>query len=136
LSRTTGYAIRTVRQHKLPLTSRNGRRPSAAVSLFAERRFTEHRIVDPGSAQTGVQPDVEGIDLSCIGVEGAHESASAAAGIELGDKAVLIFRPKKGRLSASSPLGEAILNAEEADEVELPLENRRPREVLIERARR
>jgi hypothetical protein len=31
----------------------------------------------------------------CIGVEGAHESASAAAGIGLGDKVVLFFDLKK-----------------------------------------
>ena len=39
---------------------------------------------------------------------------------------------EKGRLSASSPLGKAILGAEEGDEVELPLENGRQRKVLIE----
>ena len=39
---------------------------------------------------------------------------------------------EKGRLSASSPLGKAILGAEEGDEVEFPLENGRQRKVLIE----
>jgi transcription elongation GreA/GreB family factor len=79
----------------------------------------------------------------------AQESASDTAGIELGDKVVLVFAddqkrlsvrlsesgndPEKGRLSASSPLGKAILGAEEGDEVELPLENGRQRKVLIER---
>ena len=72
----------------------------------------------------------------------------SAAGIGLGDKVVLIFADdqkrisvrvseggndlEKGRLSASSPLGKAILGAEEGDEVELPLENGRQRKVLIE----
>jgi transcription elongation GreA/GreB family factor len=78
----------------------------------------------------------------------AQESASPAVGIGLGDKVVLIFADdqkrisvrvseggndlEKGRLSASSPLGRAILGAEEGDEVELPLEDGRQRKVLIE----
>ena len=86
--------------------------------------------------------------MSGLGVEGAQESASAPAGIGLGDKVVLVFADdqkrisvrlseggndlEKGRLSASSPLGKAILGAEEGDEVELPLENGRQRKVLIE----
>ncbi len=113
-----------------------------------QRRFTEHRIVEPVSAQAGPQPDSDGIDLSGVAVEGAHESASAPAGIGLGDKVVLIFSDdqkrisvrlsessndlEKGRLSGSSPLGKALLGAEEGDEVELPLENGRQRKVLIE----
>ena len=117
-----------------------------------QRRFTEHRIVEPVSAQAGPQPDFDGIDLSGVGVEGAHESASAPAGIGLGDKVVLIFSDdqkrisvrlsessndlEKGRLSASSPLGKALLGAEEGDEVELPLENGRQRKVLIESVER
>ena len=39
---------------------------------------------------------------------------------------------EKGHLSVSSPLGHAILGAEEGDEVELSLENGRQRKVLIE----
>jgi len=39
---------------------------------------------------------------------------------------------QKGRLAIGSPLGKAILGAEEGDEVELPLENGRRRKVLIE----
>jgi very-short-patch-repair endonuclease len=113
-----------------------------------QRRFTEHRIVEPGSGQARPQGDVAGIDLSGINVEVAQESASDTAGIELGDKVVLVFAddqkrlsvrlsesgndPEKGRLSASSPLGKAILGAEEGDEVELSLENGRQRKVLIE----
>jgi very-short-patch-repair endonuclease len=113
-----------------------------------QRRFTEHRIVEPVSAQAGPQPDVVGIDLSGVAVGGAHESASVPPGIGLGDKVVLIFSDdqkriwvrlsessndlEKGRLSANSPLGKAILGAEEGDEVGLPLENGRQRKVLIE----
>jgi transcription elongation GreA/GreB family factor len=66
----------------------------------------------------------------------------------LGDKVVLLFSddhkrisvrlteganyPEKGRLSITSPLGHAILGAEEGDEVELTLENGRGRRVLVE----
>ena len=39
---------------------------------------------------------------------------------------------EKGRLSVTSPLGQAILGYEDGDEVELPLENGRQRKVLIE----
>ena len=39
---------------------------------------------------------------------------------------------EKGRLAISSPLGRAILGAEEGDEVDLPIENSRSRKVLIE----
>jgi len=69
-----------------------------------------------------------------------HRSAlkAMAAAIGLGNKVVLVFADdqkrfsvrvsdgvndlEKGRLSASSPLSQAILGAEEGDEVELPLE--------------
>ena len=60
----------------------------------------------------------------------------AGHGIGLGDKVVLVFADdqkrisvrlsdgsddlEKGRLSVSSPLGKAILGAEEGDEVDLP----------------
>jgi transcription elongation GreA/GreB family factor len=68
--------------------------------------------------------------------------------VAVGDKVVLLFSDdnkrisarlsegtndlEKGQLSVSSPLGQAILGAEEGDEVELPLENGRQRKVLIE----
>ena len=39
---------------------------------------------------------------------------------------------KRDGFPSSSPLGKAILGAEEGDEVELPLENGRQRKVLIE----
>ena len=74
--------------------------------------------------------------------------APVATGIALGDKVVLLYSDDqkrisvrltegindldKGRLSITSPLGKAILGAEEGDEVELPLENGRQRKVLIE----
>jgi hypothetical protein len=113
-----------------------------------QRRFTEHRIVEPVSPQAPVQADIVGIGLSALSVEGAEESGANGAGIGLGDKVVLVFAddqkrisvrvsegandPEKGRLSATSPLGKAILGAEEGDEVELPLENGRQRKVLVE----
>ena len=69
-------------------------------------------------------------------------------GIGLGDKVVLLFSDnrkrmsarlvegandlEKGRLSVTSPLGLAILGAEEGDEIELPLANGAPRKLLIE----
>jgi very-short-patch-repair endonuclease len=116
-------------------------------AAHAQSRFTEHRIVEPPSAARPHE-NVVGIDLSGINVDEARDSASDSAGIGLGDKVVLVFADdqkrisvrlteggsdlEKGRLSATSPLGRAILGAEEGDEVELPLENGRQRKVLIE----
>ena len=39
---------------------------------------------------------------------------------------------EKGQLSVSSPLGSAIMGAEEGDEVDLSFENGRKRKVLVE----
>ena len=80
--------------------------------------------------------------------EQAQYELDYEVGVGLGDKVVLFFADdqkrmsvrlsesgndlEKGRLSASSPLGRAILGAEEGDEVEFPLENGRQRKVLIE----
>ncbi|MFZ3351461.1 MAG: AAA domain-containing protein [Xanthobacteraceae bacterium] len=113
-----------------------------------QHRFTEHRIVEHVSPQTPPQPDVVGIALSGVGAEDTEVFASAPGGIALGDKVVLVFADdqkrvsvrmsdgaddlEKGRLSPSSPLGKAILDAEEGDEVELSLENGRQRKILIE----
>src|SRR5262249_55103921 len=108
-----------------------------------QRRLTEHRIVEPASLQAPAQADIVGIDLSALSVEEAEESAADGAGIGLGDKVVLVYADdqkrisvrvseggndlEKGRLSVSSPLGKAILGAEEGDEIEVPLENGRQR---------
>jgi Transcription elongation factor, GreA/GreB, C-term len=112
-----------------------------------ERRFTEHRTIEPAAAEQPSSAEVGGIDLDGLAAM-AEDATLAATGIGLGDKVVLIFADdhkrisarltegandlEKGRLSVSSPLGKSILGAEEGDEVELPLENGRPRKVLIE----
>jgi very-short-patch-repair endonuclease len=131
------------------MLTRMGIQPiSKDEAVRPQRRFTEHRIVEPVSPQTRPQRDVAGIDLSGMDVEDSQVSASAPGGITLGDKVVLVFADdqkrvsvrisngandlEKGRLSPSSPLGKAILGAEEGDEVELSLENGRQRKVLIE----
>jgi very-short-patch-repair endonuclease len=111
----------------------------------SERRFTEHRTVQPSAKDAATTGDV-GIDLS--GLEDEKADALGAPGIGLGDKVVLVFSDDnkrisarlsehgddvdKGRLSMNSPLGKAILGAEEGDEVELFLESGRRRKVLIE----
>ena len=56
-------------------------------------------------------------------INGGGPFASAEGGNDL----------EKGRLSIASPLGQAIIGAEEGDEIELPLENGRNRKALIER---
>jgi very-short-patch-repair endonuclease len=113
-----------------------------------QHRFTEHRVVEPVAREAHSQTDFAGIDLSDLKAKGADSSTPAPAGIELGDRVVLMFADdqkrisvrvsesaddlEKGRLSASSPLGKTIIGAEQGDEVELSLENGRQRKVLIE----
>ena len=110
-----------------------------------ERRFTEHRTIEPAAAGSSAPPEVVGIDL---GIVESVNAAAPAPGIGLGDRVVLVFSDdqkrisarlseggndlEKGRLAIGSPLGLAIRGAEEGDEVELPLENGRQRKVLIE----
>ena len=114
------------------------------------QRYTEHRIVEPAQS-TPDHPEITeiaGIDLGTE-LDGAGSVVlSTATGIALGDKVVLLFSDdqkrisarliegtndlEKGRLSITSPLGQAILGYEDGDEVELPLENGRQRKVLIE----
>jgi very-short-patch-repair endonuclease/transcription elongation GreA/GreB family factor len=112
--------------------------------------FAEHRIAHPPSASE--DGDVVGPDLDYeehgIVRSPTPEDRIAATGIGLGDKVVLLFGDTskcisarlidgandvdKGRLSVTSPLGQAILGADEGDEVELVLDDGRLRRVLIE----
>jgi very-short-patch-repair endonuclease len=113
-------------------------------------RFTEHRIVYPPAAH---QDDIVMPEPS-LAAEASNKGVAPASllaptqGIGLGDKVVLLFSDnrkrmsarlvegandlEKGRLSVTSPLGLAILGAEEGDEIELPLANGAPRKLLIE----
>ncbi len=112
------------------------------------RRFTEHRTIEPPA------PVADPLSLSEIAIDieladpPATDEKTAGPGVAVGDKVVLLFSDdqkrisvrvtdgandlQKGRLSLNSPLGVAILGAEEGDEVELSLENGRQRKVLIE----
>lgn len=116
----------------------------------SQRRFTEHRIVEPpaAAAEPPRLTELSQIDLRTGHVAVADDALAPETGIAAGDKVVLLFSDdqkrfsarltegrtdlEKGRLSVASPLGHAILGAEEGDEVELPLENGRQRKVLIE----
>ncbi len=122
--------------------------PGHGESGRPERRFTEHRTIEPIAAKPSAPVEVAGIDLSALEDEAADAVVTAAGGIGLGDKVVLLFSDdqkrmsvrlsdsgndlEKGRLGIDSPLGKAILGAEEGDEVELTLENGQQRKVLIE----
>ena len=121
--------------------------PGKSETGRPKRRFTEHRTIEPAAAEPSAPGEVAGIDLGALQDETA-DTAGTAAGIGLGDKVVLLFSDdqkrisvrlsegdndlEKGRLAIGSPLGRAILGAEEGDEVELALENGRQRKVLIE----
>lgn len=105
-------------------------------------RYTEHRVA-AAQAQTDTLSS-EAIELP-LSLEVQRQQT---AEIEVGDKVVLRFaddqRSISGRLTADkndqaagllaihSPIGAAILGAEEGDEVELRLDDGRRRKVLIE----
>jgi very-short-patch-repair endonuclease len=105
--------------------------------------FTEHRIIEPAAAVS----EVAGIEPSAFEVGNADMPTLSVAGVALGDRVVLLFSDdqkrlsarlsegandlENGRLSVGSPLGRAILGADEGDEVELLFENGQ-RKVLIE----
>jgi very-short-patch-repair endonuclease len=113
-----------------------------------QRRFTEHRIVKPPLAAEPTGPAKISIDRGPEHAATANASSASGMGIAIGDKVVLLFSDdqrrmsvrltdggndlEKGRLSVASPLGQAILGAEEGDEIELPLESGRQRKALIE----
>jgi hypothetical protein len=113
-----------------------------------QRRFTEHRIVEPPVAAVQYGQTQFSIDLDPDHAPSAGAAPAAGVGIAIGDKVVLLFSDdkrrmsvrltegandlEKGRLSVASPLGLAILGAEEDDEIELLLENGRQRKALIE----
>jgi very-short-patch-repair endonuclease len=94
-----------------------------------QRRFTEHRIVEP--PVVAVEPpgltELSGIDLGADHAVTAGGALAAVTGIALGDKVVMLFSDDqkrisvrltegsndldKGRLSVVSPLGKAILGS-------------------------
>jgi very-short-patch-repair endonuclease len=113
------------------------------------RRFAEYRTINlEPSAANAPEPAPLFDDETGQNITHAETASLARSNIEVGDKVVLIFSDdqkrvsarlidgandlEKGRLSIASPLGRAVMGAEEGDEVELPLENGRQRKVLIE----
>jgi very-short-patch-repair endonuclease len=114
----------------------------------SERKFTEHRAIKPSVAEPFLPEEVAEIDIHALEDDTAKSAAPAPMGICLGDKVVLVFSDdqkrvsarlsesgndlEKGRLAINSPLGRAILGAEEGDEVELLFEDGRQRRVLID----
>jgi transcription elongation GreA/GreB family factor/very-short-patch-repair endonuclease len=130
------------------ILARLGIEPSPAQrSDRPSHRFTEHRIMQLPAANRE--------DIVIPEPAAARESSGSAMpesqpvhGIALTDKVVLLFSDNqkrisarlvegdndldKGRLSVNSPLGLAVLGAEEGDEVELPVTNGTLRKVLIE----
>ena len=66
-----------------------------------ERRFTEHRTIEPAPAGAeGSVPGEDPIDLGAFEHGAAETAAPAAAGIGLGDKVVLVFSDDGKRISA------------------------------------
>jgi very-short-patch-repair endonuclease len=109
-------------------------------------RYTEHRVIQL-PPQNPVQLSVE--QVADLGIEPSPSDSILGGGkIRTGDRVVLIFADdqkklsvrlvdgandlEKGRLSIATPLGQAVLMAEEGDEVDLVLEHGKLRKVLIE----
>src|SRR6267378_440882 len=131
------------------MLGRLGIEPVADSSAGARPyHFTEHRTVNPApdAART---PTIGNDELApSENVLSTTELSSAGPKISIGDKVVLIFSDdqkrlsaritegandlEKGRLSMQSPLGRAVIGAEEGDEVEVSLDNGTQRKVLIE----
>ncbi|WP_426422210.1 AAA domain-containing protein [Bradyrhizobium genosp. A] len=107
-------------------------------------RYTEHRVIQMPSQDfvASLVEQAEGAEID------TSSSAPIGGKIRIGDKVVLVFADDqkrlsvrlvegandldKGRLSVGTPLGQAVLMAEEGDEVDLVLEHGKLRKVLIE----
>ena len=114
----------------------------------ASGRFTEHRTIRPVAVEPVETADVLKIEMNAMADIAPAEPLPTGVGIGVGDKVVLIFSDdqkrisarlsetghdlEKGRLAIQSPLGKAVLGAEEGDEVDVVLENGRQCKVLIE----
>ncbi|HVX91769.1 MAG TPA: AAA domain-containing protein [Xanthobacteraceae bacterium] len=110
------------------------------------RRHTEHRIAAPPRSTT----ELPGIDLGGASSQPAAQPATDGGGepgVALGDKVVVLFSDGSrqsvqltaasdsldhGQLSVDSALAQAMLGAEEGDEIELPPERGQHRKALIE----
>ena len=123
----------------LDTLSRMGIAPMQRDESDQSPRYTDHRVVEPELASVpATTPESD-----------AGLFATLADGIGVGDRVVLLFSDdqkrmsvllaedkndlENGRLSKDLPLGKAVLGAEEGDEVEFRLDDKRVRKVLIEK---
>jgi very-short-patch-repair endonuclease len=130
------------------MLSRMGIEPIGQTEVKrSDRRFTEHRTIEPPKDEPVVSSELDGIDLDELAGTATDSNMTGKDAIGLGDKVVLVFGDdqkrisvrlsegsndvEKGRLSVNSALGKAILGAEEGAEVEF-MENERQRTVLID----
>ena len=106
-------------------------------------RYTEHRVITPEPPAVAELAEAAEFDLGT-----APPVAEPGYGIAVGDRVVLSLSDEtrsrsvtivegrndldKGHLSVSSPLGKAVLGAEEGDEVSFRLDDGHERKVLIE----
>ena len=131
----------------LDTLSRMGIEPVAKDGSSRPSRYTEHRVIQPDPISVSAEmPELGTFDL--------RQDAPSPTIIEpsdciaVGDKVVLLFSDdirrrsvrlveskddlEKGHLSIASPLGKAVLGAEEGDEVEFRLDDGRQRKALVE----
>jgi very-short-patch-repair endonuclease len=133
----------------LETLSRMGIEPSGRdASGLRPSRYTEHRIVQPPTMTGPVEVlELDGITLSQE-LPPSTIVVPTQPNISVGDKVVLLFSDdlrrrsvrlvegksdlEKGHLSVSTPLGQAVLGAEEGEEIEFRLDDGRQRKALIE----
>ena len=72
--------------------------PGKSENGRLERRFTEHRTIEPAAAKPPAKVVVSGIDIADLGDEIRDAAVPASAGIGLGDKIVLLFSDDKKRI--------------------------------------
>ena len=129
----------------LETLSRMGIEPAAKDGSSRPSRYTEHRVIQPDLISVTAEiPELDAFDLR----QDAPSPTTLSDGIAIGDKVVLLFSDdlrrqsvrlvesksdlEKGHLSVTSPLGQAVLGAEEGDEVEFRLDDGRQRKALVE----
>ena len=130
------------------MLSRMGIEPVGQSSTATPaHRYTAHRTAELARPAK----ELPSLDVGAIALEAAHGAPAESTdrfGIQVGDKVVILYSDdsrrisvrltegannlEKGQLAIASPLGQAVLGAEEGDEVDIQFDDGRRRKALIE----
>jgi hypothetical protein len=127
------------------MLARLGIEPSLVTAMASGHHYTEHRIITPDASPT-VSGTVE--PAQSISLNGFDTRTVPGAGIEVGDRFVIVFGddkrrmslrltetthdPDNGLLARSSELGKAVRGAEEGDEIEIVQSDGRRLKAVVE----